>query len=81
MIAESRLIFLLNSGVSKEIFEERTQPTENKDMAERGGLKPQPFSNPRFTREIAAIAFTTASFQNLRMKRCEVLRSGKKPKK
>jgi hypothetical protein len=46
-----------------------------------GGLKPQPFKNPRFTRVIAAIAFTTASFQTSMMKRREVPRSAKKPKK
>jgi hypothetical protein len=36
MIAESRLFFFVNSDVSKEIFEERTQLIENKHMAERG---------------------------------------------
>jgi hypothetical protein len=34
------------------------------NLAERGGgLKPQVSRKPRFTREIAAIAFSTASFQ------------------
>jgi hypothetical protein len=28
-----------------------------------GGLRPQPFGNPRFTREIAAIPFPVAGFQ------------------
>jgi hypothetical protein len=51
------------------------------DMAERGGLKPQAFQNPRFTKEIAAIPFTVASFQIARVKRYEVRRSSKKPKK
>jgi hypothetical protein len=46
-----------------------------------GGLKPQAFGNPHFTRQNVAIAFTTASFQIERVKRREVLRSAKKPKK
>jgi hypothetical protein len=33
------------------------------NLAERGGLKPQVSRKPRFTREITAIAFSTASFQ------------------
>jgi hypothetical protein len=49
-------------------------------FGEEGGLKPQPFRKLRFTREIATIAFTTASFQTSLMKRSEVLRSAKKPK-
>jgi hypothetical protein len=45
------------------------------------GLKPQASRNPRFTREIAAIACTTASFQNSRVKFREVPRNAKKVKK
>jgi hypothetical protein len=41
-------------------------------LAERGGLKPQVLSKPCFTREIAAIAFTTASFQSGDVKSREV---------
>jgi hypothetical protein len=51
------------------------------DMAERVGLKPQACGKLRFTREIAAIAFITASFQLARVKRREARRSPKKPKK
>jgi hypothetical protein len=47
----------------------------------RGGLKPQPFRSPRFTREITAIVFTTVNFQIARLKCYEVLRSARKPKK
>jgi hypothetical protein len=50
-------------------------------MAERGGLKPQVLCKPCFTREIAAISFTVASFQIARVKRREARRSPKKPKK
>jgi hypothetical protein len=46
-----------------------------------GGLKPQVLRKARITRENAAIAFTTASLQFARMKRREVPRSAKKPKK
>jgi len=46
-----------------------------------GGLKPQPFRKPRSTREIDAIAFNIANFQTSRVKRREVRRSPKKPKK
>jgi hypothetical protein len=42
-----------------------------------GGLKPQAPWRPRFTREIAAIAFTTASFQTSLLKLCEVARCTK----
>ena len=52
-----------------------------KDMAERGGLKPQLFKNPRITSEIAAISFSTASFQFVCVKPYEVPRSSTKPKK
>ena len=55
--------------------------TRDSKFGEEGGLKPQPFRNPRFTREIAAIAFTTANFQIALVKRREVPRSFKKPKK
>ncbi len=41
-------------------------------LAERGGLKPQVSWKARFTRGIAAISFTTASFQTSRLKRREV---------
>jgi hypothetical protein len=50
-------------------------------FGEEGGLKPQVSRKHRFTREIAAIAFSTASFQTSRVKRREVPRSAKKPKK
>jgi hypothetical protein len=50
-------------------------------MAERGGLKPQLLTKGYFKREIAAISFTTASFQIARVKRREASRSPKKPKK
>src|SRR5450631_1081110 len=50
-------------------------------FGEEGGLKPQVSRKPRFTREIAAIAFTTTSFQIVRVKRREARRSPKKPKK
>jgi hypothetical protein len=46
-------------------------------LAERGRLKPQAFRKPRFTREIAAIAFTIASFQYVHVKSREALRSPK----
>ena len=52
-----------------------------KNSGGEGGLKPQAFWTPRFTREIATIAFTTANFQIARVKRREVPRSAKKPKK
>jgi hypothetical protein len=51
------------------------------NLAERGGLKPQHSREPPFTREIAAIAFTTASFPNSNVKRRKVARSAKKPQK
>jgi len=38
----------------------------NKELAERGGFKPQLFRAPCFTREIAATAFAIAEFQILR---------------
>ncbi len=41
-------------------------------MAERVGLKPQASRKPRFTREITAISFDTASLQFVRVKRYEV---------
>ena len=54
----------------------------NKQIWRRGGgLKPQVLCKPRFTREIAAISFTIASFQIARVKRREARRSPKKPKK
>jgi hypothetical protein len=41
-------------------------------FGEEGGLKPQASGKLRFTREIAGIAFTTASFQFVHIKRREV---------
>jgi len=44
-------------------------------------VKPQAFKKPRFTREIAAIPFDTASLRFNDMKRYEVRRNPSKPKK
>jgi hypothetical protein len=42
------------------------------NLAERGGLKPQLSRKARFTREIAAISFSTANFKIARVKCCQV---------
>jgi hypothetical protein len=55
--------------------------TRDSKFGEEGGLKPQVSWKARFTREIAAISFTTVNFQNSRVKRREVRRSRRKPKK
>ncbi len=47
--------------------------TRDSKFGEEGGLKPQAFGKPRFTREIPAISFTTASFQAVHVKSGEVL--------
>src|ERR1700686_4270699 len=54
---------------------------ESQGIDPSGGLKPPAFRKLRSTTEFVAIAFTTASFQNLRVKRCEVRRSPRKRKK
>jgi hypothetical protein len=42
------------------------------NLAERGDLNPQLSRKARFTREIAAISFSTANFKIARVKCCEV---------
>src|SRR5690348_18308898 len=50
-------------------------------LAERGGIRTPSFQETSLYREFVTIAFTTASFQNLQVKRHEVPRSSRKRKK
>jgi hypothetical protein len=55
--------------------------TRDSKFGEEGGLQPPAFRKLRSTREFVAIAFIAAGFQILLVKRREVSRSAKKPKK
>jgi hypothetical protein len=72
---------LLDRAVARQFHLAEVHVDEgNKQIWRRGGFKPQVSRKLRFTREVAAIAFISASFQNSRVKRRKVPRSVKKPK-
>jgi hypothetical protein len=78
---ELQRVAVISSCVKGELTCARAAELLEKNSGGEGGLKPQAFGNPRFTRQNAGISFSTASFQSSQVKHREVARNANKPKK